>query len=130
MVVMLVASCQLLFAFAGALWWSLCRTKEDKSQCPGSGPPTPLSILNHEECRLDNISDMLCYIWICLFHSHAIRSLSTTSLLLSSAEGFSENNVEDNDEHVTDDEDATSAAETVISPASVTMDDGGVLLYC
>ena len=54
-----------------------------------------------------------------------IRSLSTTSLLLSSAEGFSENNVEDNDEHVTDDEDATSAAETVISPASVTMDDGG-----
>jgi hypothetical protein len=54
-----------------------------------------------------------------------IRSLSTTSLLLSSVEGFSENNVEDNDEHVTDDEDATSAAETVISPASVTMDDGG-----
>lgn len=55
-----------------------------------------------------------------------IRSLSTTSsLLLSAEEGFSENNVEDNDEHVTDDEDATTATETVISPASVTMDDGG-----
>lgn len=55
-----------------------------------------------------------------------IRSLSTTSLSLSSAEGFSENNVEGNDEHyVTDDKDATAAAETVITPASVTMDDGG-----